>query len=70
MSGDRKSWHSPAELALACDCTADAVEALARRHHWPRIHGENGGKIGVDVETGRDALLGRPGTVYGRMPLR
>lgn len=70
MTDRNRGWHSPAELALACGCGTDAIEALTRRHHWPRVHGENGGKIGIDIDTVRRALATTRGTVRGSMPMR
>lgn len=60
-----KPWYSPAELAARCDCSVDRIEALTRRHHWPRVHGENGGKIGVDLASARNAVHGTLVTVKG-----
>lgn len=60
-----KDWYSPDELAVHCSCSVDKIEALTRRHHWPRVHGANGSKIGVDLETVQRALGGSPTTVHG-----
>ena len=60
-----KGWYSPAELAAHCGCSVDRIEALTRRHHWPRVHGENGGKIGVDLAIAQDALNGTLVTAKG-----
>lgn len=60
-----KDWYSPGELAVHCGCSVDEIEALTRRHHWPRVHGEHGGKIGVDVATVQRALGSAPTTVHG-----
>jgi hypothetical protein len=70
MTEQRNSWHSPAELAIACGCSTEVIEALTRRHHWPRVHGENGGKIGIEIDTVRRALGITQGTVHGSMPMR
>lgn len=61
----RKDWYSLEELAEHCGCTVDQIELLARRHHWPRVHGGNGSKIGVELETVRRALGGPPTAVHG-----
>ncbi|QGY05490.1 hypothetical protein MMSR116_29065 [Methylobacterium mesophilicum SR1.6/6] len=60
-----KEWYSPQELALHCGCSVEHIEALTRRHHWPRVHGENGGKIGVDLETVQRAVGSSPTAVHG-----
>lgn len=49
-SAPAKDWYAPDELAAHCGCSVDRIEALSRRHRWPRVHGEHGGKIGVDLE--------------------
>ncbi|MBE7204135.1 MAG: hypothetical protein INR70_40960 [Parafilimonas terrae] len=46
-----KGWFTPEELATRCHCSVEHINALTRRHHWPRVHGGNGGKVGVDFET-------------------
>ncbi|GJE61694.1 hypothetical protein MPOCJGCO_3817 [Methylobacterium trifolii] len=61
-----KRWHTPAELALACGCSVDDIEALTRQNHWPRVHGEHGQKIGVEPEIVRTALSG-PTRAHGRI---
>jgi hypothetical protein len=59
-----KDWYSPEELAAHCGCSIDRIEVLTRRHHWPRVHGENGGKIGVDLTTVQRAVGSSPTTVH------
>jgi hypothetical protein len=54
-----KPWYSLEELAVHCGCSVEQIEALTRRHHWPRVHGEHGGKIGVDLETARRVVNNR-----------
>lgn len=68
-----KDWYSPGELAVHCGYSVDEIEVLTRRHHWPRVHGEPGGKIGVDVATVQRALGSSLTTVHGsvdRQPAR
>lgn len=65
-----KSWYSPTELAGYCACSVERIEELSRRQHWPRVHGEHGGKIGVDIETVQRALGGTAATVHGSIPAR
>ncbi|TXN73853.1 hypothetical protein FV228_07270 [Methylobacterium sp. WL18] len=60
-----KDWYAPQELAVHCGCSVDRIEALARRHHWPRVHGEHGGKLGVDLETAQRVVGSSEAAVHG-----
>lgn len=60
-----KPWYSPQQLAALCNCSVIRIEELTRRHHWPRVHGENGGKIGIDLASARDAVTGTSVTSKG-----
>ncbi|MFK5600268.1 hypothetical protein ACFZ8E_25195 [Methylobacterium sp. HMF5984] len=71
MSSDAtqtKPWLTAEEIALACECQPEQVEALARQNHWPRVHGENGARYGVEMNVVRRALAGTPATVHGSIP--
>lgn len=59
-----KDWYNPKELAAHCGCSVDRIEVLTRRYHWPRVHGENGDKIGVDLATVQRAVGSSPTTVH------
>jgi len=63
-------WFTAQELADACGCTPEKIEALARSNHWPRVHGPAGAKFPLDVEVVRRALTGTPRTVHGSIPIR
>lgn len=65
-----KLWYSPTDLAAHCGCSVEKTEELTRRNHWPRVHGEHGGKIGIDIETVRRALGGAATSVHGSIPSR
>lgn len=60
-----KAWYGLQELAAQCGCSVDKVEEMARRHHWPRIHGENGSRIGVDIAIARRVLGSTTASVHG-----
>ncbi|TXN72396.1 hypothetical protein [Methylobacterium sp. WL6] len=63
-----KPWLTAQEIALACECQPEQVEALARQNHWPRVHGESGARYGVEMDAVRRALRGNPATIHGSIP--
>lgn len=60
-----KQWFTPAELARTCHSNEQEIVELARRHHWPRIHGEHGPRIGVELGAVKEALAAAPEDVHG-----
>ena len=63
-----KLWVTAAELAERFDVTLFEIEALARRHHWPRVNRERSTLIDVNVETVQRALGKTPSKVHGSIP--
>ena len=63
-------WHSAEALAEANGRTVQEIEALARQHHWPRMHGERGTQINASPDIVRLALVQSPATVHGSIPAR
>lgn len=66
MRGQTPSWLTVKQIAAACGCPIEAVEALARRSYWPRISGSDGAKFAVDIELVRSALADGVPRRHGR----
>ncbi len=62
-----KPWYTTTELAERFGRTADDIETLARRHHWPRVNREHAVLIGVDLDVIARALGSTPATVHGSL---
>jgi hypothetical protein len=62
-----KPWYTAKELAERFGCSAFDIEALARRHHWPRVNREHGTLIGVDLPIIARALGSTEATVHGSL---
>lgn len=68
MGGARAfGWLTPSEIAYRLGCDEARVVDLARTHHWPRVQGSGGTRIGVELAAVRRALGGR--TVSGQASL-
>lgn len=63
-------WHSIAELADRFGRTQDEMEALGRRHHWPRVNQEHGILYGVNIEVVAEALGATAQTTHGSLGAR
>jgi hypothetical protein len=61
-------WHSMSDLALRFGCSTHQIEALVRRHHWPRVYQEYGALVGAELHVVAGAF-GLPGeTMAGQGP--
>lgn len=63
-------WHSTAELAERFQRSPEDIEALGRRHHWPRVNRDHGVLLGVNVEAVAQALGTSDIGMHGSVPPR